>query len=137
MFRPFALVLSLALTVPASALACSCDSGMWNSADQARASVDAIFVGVPASDSEVFNGMNRTRFSVISNLKNTNYKAVNLYTRIPSGANCGIGFYRDGGVMVVLAGRQNGRYLATACGVRALSSSSWMATFLRELKGTP
>lgn len=135
MQRLFAFV--FALTASAGALACSCDSDMWSSSSQARASVDAIFIGVPASDSEVINGMNRTTFSVLSNLKSTNYKTVQLYTRVPSGANCGMGFYRDGGVMVVLAGRQNGRYSATSCGIRALSSSSWMATFLRELKGTP
>jgi hypothetical protein len=131
------LVLALALTASAAAIACSCDTAMWSTAESARNSVDAIFVGVPATDSVVFNGMNRTRFSVISNLKNTNYKAVNLYTRVPSGANCGTSFYRDSGVMVVLAGRQNGRYVATSCGIRGLSSSPWMATFLRELKGTP
>lgn len=127
------LTISLFMLSAQQALACSCDPEIWTSGANTRASAGAVFIGVPSTDSAEVNGMARTTFAVIGNLKNVPYKTVKVYSDIPNGANCGVTFKRDGGAYVLLASFRNGRYTTNVCALQGVGSLS--ATFLRELKG--
>lgn len=130
------IMLSMAL-MSSTALACQCQMMTEDLAQEMLDDNDAVVLAKAGQDSRAVyninpdegmmedNVVNSTRFSILKDYKNTNFKSINIESPLDMGANCGINFKKDQVVIIgAIKSASDGTLFTTSCGTIDLADSA-------------
>lgn len=114
-------VIFISFLATASALACSCIEE-YPTAKELLKNSHSVFIGIPARNSEIVSEeTQKTQFTVIRNFKNARSSTQTIFSTRDNGANCGINFEKDKGILLVTTDLSNGKPFTSSCSVYGFS----------------
>lgn len=126
------ILLTMCLLVSSTvSIACSC---ALQTAESMLRDADLVFLGIAKSDSQAFQRSidddwlggtaMSTPFEVIADYKNTGFGEVNVISPVDYGANCGIEFKKQDGVVLVTASKNpvTNEMVTSSCSVTWLNT---------------
>lgn len=127
------------ILVSGQTFACSCEE-MSGSAKEFLKDADSVFLGVPTQDSVIISVGGEyqspdvmTNFKVVRNFKAAAAKNITVYSEKGDGANCGVDFKANEGLILIFSYLHEGKLYTNDCSVAGINFNEFSSKLILEL----